>query len=215
MSVVSVNDEKKMKTQKLTRAIQETAKKDLMPTLQDKMVDTTNYIVNLLNEKGEEKVSNIQIMSIIAKKSLNEIAMSSANQTYSSQEIAIAFNLYLEMINKINEIKKFPPTVESFCNFMSISHKTFNNWMVDPEKREIMEYIQSYILGVYSVGGLTGDLREISSMYQMKCMGKVEQTQPVVIKHETTTNIDEINNQLAALKRDNIIADAEYEVIDE
>ena len=151
---------------------------------------------------------------MIAKKSISEIAMAGTNIGYTSEEIACGFDLYLDMINKINEIKKFPPTVESFCNFMGVSRSTYNNWCVDPEKRNILDYINSYILGVYSVGGMTGDLKEISSMFQQKVLGKVEQQQPQVIKHEITTDIDDINKQLAALKQDNIISDAEYEVVE-
>lgn len=73
----------------------------------------TNYIVDLLDEKGEENVNNIQIMSLIAQRSMLEIA-NVCNLTFTPYEINIAFNLYLEMINKINNNKKFPPIVESF-----------------------------------------------------------------------------------------------------
>ena len=40
--------------------------------------------------------------------------------SYTAQEIKIAFNLYLQMINRINEIKPFPPTIESFTSFICI-----------------------------------------------------------------------------------------------
>ena len=39
-------------------------------------------------------------------------------------------------IEKINEITKFPPTVESFSLFIGISHSTYNKWLVDSDKLE-------------------------------------------------------------------------------
>jgi len=197
-------DKKAMAKQALLKKIQEETKEQLLPTLKQKTNELTDYIVNLLREKGEEEVNNIQIMSLIAQRSMLEIA-NAGNITYTPQEIMIGFNLYLEMIAKINEIKKFPPTVESFALFMGISRTTYNNWLVDLEKKDVMDYIHSYLLGVLSTGGLTGEMKEISAMYQQKVMGKVEQTTPITIKHETTTNIEDIQKQLQALKREKVI----------
>ena len=207
------NREKKIQEQEqLVNQIREETKDLLLPTLKEKTTELTNYIVDLLKNKGEEKVNNIQIMSLIAQRSMLEVA-NVGNITYTPQEIMLGFNLYLEMINKINEIKKFPPTVESFSIFMGTSRSTYNNWLVDPDKREVMDYIHSYLLGVLATGGLMGEVREISAMYLQKTMGKVEAQQPIVVKHEKATDIDDINRQLEALKRDNVI-DAEFEEIE-
>lgn len=203
------NKEKKLQEQEqLVTQIREESKEKLIPTLKEKTNELTNYIVELLKNKGEEKVNNIQIMSLIAQRSMLEVA-NVGNITYTPQEIMLGFNLYLDMINKINEIKKFPPTVESFSIFMGISRTTYNNWLVDPDKREVMDYIHSYLLGVLATGGLMGEVREISAMYLQKTMGKVEAQQPIVVKHEKVTDVDDINKQLEALKRDNVI-DAEW-----
>lgn len=197
-------EKKKIEQEKMINKIKEETKEQLLPTLKKKTNELTNYIVELLKNKGEEKVNNIQIMSLIAQRSMLEIA-NVCNVSYTPQEIMIGFNLYLEMINKINEIKKFPPTVESFCLFMGISRTTYNNWLVDADKRTVMDYIHSYLLGVLATGGLMGEVREISAMYLQKTMGKVEAQQPIVVKHEKVTDVDDINRQLEALKKDNII----------
>nr|DAR26659.1 MAG TPA: DNA-packaging protein small subunit [Bacteriophage sp.] len=205
--------EKKIREkEKLINQIQTTSKEQLLPTLKSKTNELTNYIVDLLKNKGEEKVNNIQIMSLIAQRSMLEVA-NVGNITYTPQEIMLGFNLYLDMINKINEIKKFPPTVESFSIFMGISRTTYNNWLVDPDKREVMDYIHSYLLGVLATGGLIGEVREISAMYLQKTMGKVEAQQPIVVKHEKVIDVDDINRQLEALKRGNVI-DAEFEEVE-
>lgn len=211
-SNIKARDKKIQEKQQLINQIKEESKEKLIPTLKEKTNELTNYIIELLKNKGAEKVNNIQIMSLIAQRSMLEVA-NVGNITYTPQEIMLGFNLYLEMINKINEIKKFPPTVESFSIFMGISRTTYNNWLVDPDKREVMDYIHSYLLGVLATGGLMGEVREISAMYLQKTMGKVEAQQPIVVKHEKVTDINDINKQLEALKKDNII-EAEFEEVE-
>ena len=195
-------DKHEMEKRELVNKIKEQSKEMFLPTLQDKINETANYIVDILKQKGED-VSNIQIMSLIARRSMYEVA--GIHMTFTPQEILISFNMYLEMIEKINEITKFPPTVESFALLLGISRSTYNKWLVDPDKLEVIEYINSYMLGTLSTGGLTGELREISAMFQQKVLGKIEAQAPVVIEHKKEVSIDEINEQLNALKSKKII----------
>lgn len=200
---------KKVAQENLIKSIQNSSKNDLLPALKSKMEETTNLIVNLLNEKGEDRVNNIQIMSLISKGSLRETALG-GNIEYTAQEIKAGFDLYLDMILKINEIKPFPPTIESFTNFMGVSRMEFSNWLVDIDRKSVAEYINSYLTGVLATGSLTGDLKEVSSIYIQKTMGKVEQTAPTIIEHKKVTDVNEIQEQIAMLKKDNVI-DAEWE----
>lgn len=204
------NHDKKVAQQDLIKAIQKSSKQDLLPELKTKMEETTNLIVKLLNERGEDCVNNIQIMSLISKGSLRETALG-GNIEYTAQEIKAGFDLYLDMILKINEIKSFPPTIESFTNFMGISRMEFSNWLVDIDRKSVAEYINSYLTGVLATGSLTGDLKEVSSIYIQKTMGKVEQTAPTIIEHKKVTDISEIQNQIDMLKKGNSIIDAEWE----
>jgi len=204
-------DKKEIEKRNLINQIQKETKDKLLPTLKEKTNKVTNYIVGLLKEKGEDNVNNIKILSIIAQRSMLDI-INCGNNSYTPYEIMIGFNLYLEMINKINEIKKFPPTIESFSMFLGISRNTYNNWLADVDKKEVMDYIHSYLLGMLATSTLTGEVREISGMFLQKTMGKTEQSQPITVKHEITTNVDEIQKQLDALKKENII-DGEYEEI--
>lgn len=204
------NHEKKVAQQNLIKSIQKKSKEQLLPELKKKMEDTTNLIVDILKEKKD--ISNIQIMSLISKGSLKETALG-GNMEYTSQEIRAGFDLYLDMILKINEIKPFPPTIESFTNFMGVSRMEFSRWLVDIERKAVAEYINSYLTGVLATGSLTGDLKEVSSIYIQKTMGKVEQTAPTVIEHKKVTDVSEIQEQIAALKKDKII-DAEWEEIE-
>lgn len=199
------NHKKELAKQKLVEEIKEESKALLIPNLKEKMKETTDLIVKLLKEKD---INNIQIMSLIAKGSLLDTALA-GGMSYTPQELKIGFDLYLDMINKINEIKSFPPTVESFANFMGISRETYSNYLVDYERKDVMNFIHSYLLGTLATSSLTGETKEISSIYLQKVMGKVEQTQPIVVEHKKVTDINEIQEKLAHLKKDNII-EADY-----
>lgn len=201
--------EHKIAKQDLVKKIQESSKKDLLPELKQKMEDVSNKIVTLLNENGKNTLNNIQIMSLIAKGSLRETAVG-GNIEYTAQEIRAGFDLYLDMIYKINEIKDFPPTIESFMNFMGVSRQEFDKWSSDIERKSAAEYISSYLTGVLAAGSLTGDLKEVSSIYIQKTMGKIEQQAPTVVEHKKVTDLDEIRDRINSLKQSNVI-EADWE----
>lgn len=203
----SREDKEKVTKQKTIKKLQEEARTLLLPSLQEKVKELTDLILNKIDVN--KNTNNIQIMSMIAKASTLD-NFYAGNISYTPQELRIGFDLYLEMINKINDVKPFPPTVESFAAFMGISRATYNNYLTDPERRDTMEYINSYLLGVLATGSLTGELKEISSIYQQKALGKVELTAPITIEHKKTENIDDIKAKLESLKKDNII-EATYE----
>lgn len=199
-------DKKEITKQKLINEIKEESKEMLLPNLKDKMQKTGDLIVDMLKKK---EVNNIQIMSMIAKASLLDTALA-GGVSYTPQELRIGFDLYLDMINRINEIKLFPPTIESFTAFMGISRETYNNYLVDYERKDVMNYIHSYLLGMLATSSLTGEVKEISSIYLQKSMGKIEQVQPIVVEHKKTADINEIQEKLKSLRNENII-EASYD----
>lgn len=202
-------DSKKTKQQLLVKEIQEKAHNELLPALKNKMEEVSKYIENRMSTG--DFLNSSQVMSLIARRSLLEIA-SAGNVSYTPQEVGAAFNYYLDMIDKINQIKKFPPTIESFCLFMGISVPTYNNWLADPDKKNIMDYIHSYLLGAINTSTLTKEVETIAGIYTTKTMGKIEQQAPMVIEHKKTTDVDSIQAQIQALKKDNII-EADFEEV--
>ena len=198
--------------EKIVNEIQIKAHDELLPNMRNKMLEVSKYIEEKISNNKEE-LNSSQIMTLIAKRSLSEIA-SGTTVTYTPQEISVGFNYYLDMINKINDIKKFPPTIESFCVFMGITVATYNNWLVNAEKKEIMDYIHSYLMGAINTSTLNREVDTIAGIYTTKTMGKIEKQAPVVFEHKKSANFDDISKQLEALKKDNII-DAEWEEEDE
>lgn len=76
-NIKKVNAQKDLNTvaqRNLVKQIKEETQEMLLPTLKEEMEKTTELIVKTLNEKGANNVNNIQIMSMISKRSLLEIA---------------------------------------------------------------------------------------------------------------------------------------------
>lgn len=208
---ISYNKNKEKEAEKkeeLVNQIREETKDLLLPSIRNKMNEVAEVIKEKVSQNNGLTVS--QILPLITKRSTSDIAVIQ-NKSYTSYELGEALNIYMEMIAKINTICKYPPSKGSFCALLGISRKTYDNYMVDPDKVDIMGIIDDYITTSVLTSAQLGELREISSMFTLKSQhGFVEASAPVVIEYKKETNIDDINKQLEALKRDNVI-DAEWE----
>lgn len=201
-------DKKLQQQEQLVNQIREETKDLLLPSIRNKMNEVAEVIEEKVSQNNGLTVS--QILPLITKRSTSDIA-AIQNKSYTSYELGEALNIYMEMIAKINTICKFPPSKGSFCSLLGISRKTYDNYMTDPDKIDIMGIIDDYITTSVLTSAQLGELREISSMFTLKSQhGFVEASAPVVIEHKKETNVDDINKQLEALKRDNII-DADWE----
>lgn len=205
-------DKQEMAKQELARQVQEETKGMLLPTIKNKMESVAKVIQEKVSENNGLTIS--QILPLITKRSVEDIA-TIQNKSYTSYELGEALNIYMEMVAKINTICKFPPSKGSFCALLGISRKTYDNYMCDPEKVDIMGIIDDYITTSVLTSAQLGELREISSMFTLKSQhGFVEAQAPMVIEHKKTTDEEEIRRQLDALKKDKII-EAEWVEEDE
>lgn len=201
-------DKKLVQQRNLVKTMQEETKEILLPTIRNKMEEVAELIEEKTIDNSGLTIS--QILPLISRRSTADIA-TIQNKSYTSYELGEALNIYMEMVARINKVCKFPPSKGSFCALLGISRKTYDNYMVDPDKMDIMGIIDDYITTSVLTSAQLGELREISSMFALKTQhGFVEAQQPLVIEHKKTTDIDEIQAQLNALKKDNII-EAEWE----
>ena len=195
--------------QEIAKKVQEETKDLLLPSIRNKMNEVAEVIKEKVSSNNGLTIS--QILPLITKRSTSDIA-TIQNKSYTSYELGEALNIYMEMVAKINTICKFPPSKGSFCALLGISRKTYDNYMVDPDKIDIMGIIDDYITTSVLTSAQLGELREISSMFTLKSQhGFVEASAPVVIEHKKEVPIDDIQKQLQALKRDGTIIDAEWE----
>lgn len=202
-SYKETKDKEDMAKQELAKKVQEDTKSLLLPTIRNKMNEVAEVIREKVSDNNGLTIS--QILPLITKRSTADIA-TIQNKSYTPYELGEALNIYMEMVAKINTICKFPPSKGSFCALLGISRKTYDNYMCDPEKIDIMSIIDDYITTSVLTSAQLGELREISSMFTLKSQhGFVEASAPMVIEHKKVTDVDDINKQLEALKKDKII----------
>lgn len=197
----------KVFNQEIAEEVLKQTAEEVLPSIRHKAEEVSCYLEEVLKKKNPEGLTATKILPLIAKRSMSDIAIT--NKSFTPQELAIAFNIYIEMIDKINNYTKFPPNKGTFCQMLGISRATYDNYLQDPEKIEIMRIIDDYISTTILTSAQVGELREISSMFTLKSShGFVEATAPVVIEHKTNANIDDIRNKIELMKSKTI--EAEY-----
>ncbi len=200
-------DKEIIQKQKLAKQIQEETKELLLPTIHEKMKSVAELIKQKVSDNNGLTVS--QILPLITKRSTADIA-TVTSKTYTPYELGEALNIYIDMIAEINKVCKFPPSKGSFCALLGITRKTYDNYMCDPEKVDVMGLIDDYITTTALTSAQLRELDSITTMFSLKAQhGFVEAQAPMVIEHKKTTDIDAINEQLQALKGK--VIDAEYE----
>ena len=200
--------EKKMKHQDFVLQIQEETKKNLIENISKKAEEVSWELEKLLHSKPKGLIAT-QIFDLITNRSTSNIDVIS-RKSYTPEELAIAFKIYKDMIAKINEKVLFPPNKTSFCQLLGISTQTYNNYKQDPEKAEIMQIIDDYILGNILTSAQIGQLEKITSIFASKAQhGLVEATTPIVIEHKKEQNIDAIKKRIAEINGE--VFEASYE----
>jgi hypothetical protein len=209
MARKDVVHKKKTDNQDIAKSIQEKAQKNLLPNIQNKAMEVAEFIANEF--EGETKgLTAAQVFNVIANRSISDIA-SITNKAFTPQELGIALNIYIQMMSEINKYIKMPPSKNTFCLLLGISTSTYNNYLQDPEKVEIMNIIETYITGIKLTSAELGELKEISTMFDLKSQhGFVEAQAPITIQHERKLDIDDIRSQLREIKSGRVI-EAEYE----
>lgn len=207
--------QKKIEQQNLVASMQKIANDNLLPDIKEKAEKVSEYIKNELEkdiETEKKGLSVTKIHSLITHRSMSELA-TAGNKSFTIQELAIALNIYIEMINEINKYTKFPPSKGSFCMMLGISTITYNNYLQDPEKCEIMRIIDDYITTTIISSAQLGEIREIMTMFSLKTLhGFIEAQAPTVIEHKSSIDIDDIQAQLSQLKKGKVV-DADWEEI--
>lgn len=200
-------DEQVLQHQELVKEIQESTKSSLLLNVRAKAEEVSRELEKVLPDTSG--LTSAQIFNLITSRCVSPVDIVS-KKTYTAEELAIAFQFYKEMIAKINEKVSFPPNKLTFCQLLGISSTTYNNYKEDPEKAEIMQIIDDYILGNILTSAQVGQLEKITSIFTAKAQhGLVEATTPVVIKHEKEMDIETIKQKMSEIKRNAI--EAEYE----
>lgn len=123
---------------------------------------------------------------------------------YSAEKLGIIWQLYEEMIGKINaEIGMVVPNLSHFCSFAGIRVSTFKSFKNSPDEdmRVVAEKIEDGCYDSNVTLAQMGYLKERTTVYRMKSeQEKVEREQPVVHIHSEGVNLTQINQRINQLK---------------
>lgn len=123
---------------------------------------------------------------------------------YSAEKLGIVWQLYEEMIGKVNaKIGILVPNLSSFCAFAGIRLATFKRYKssVDESMRIVVEKIEDGCFDSNVMLAQMGYVKERSTVYRMKSeQERVEKEAPQVHIHKDVTDLNAIRNRLNEIK---------------
>ena len=156
-----------------------------------------DFKYDLAHIDDETKLTAPQIDRLIRSKNLL------GNPLYSAEELAILFEYYRLFVSEISQKTKYIPTKKNFCAFAGMSSTTYDNYLTDGDqaKIEVMKMIDDYITDMALTMAQNKEIDNVTTIYRSKAEhGMVEATAPIVFKHETDVNIDDIKETIKILK---------------
>lgn len=178
-----------------TEMIEKEYKEGLKDHLEQKLFDLKYALTHFMRE--ESHLNLVEIDKIIRGKTLLGQSM------YSAEELAIVFDYYREFIGEINKVMRYVPSKKNFCAFAKMSSNTYDNYLIngDSQRIDVMKMIDDYITDISLTLAQNREIDNVTTIYRSKAEhGMVEATAPIVIKHEADINLDEIKEQVKALK---------------
>lgn len=211
-----IDENNKIKVRKLEEFYVNGTVSDLIPELnkqKDKMVEKMieyakeNKMACKWDKDGYPVDYTVEIKPIVINnyffKSI--VPLGSKIPTYSAEQIAMAFDYYMDIITNINvHIGNYPTSLTTFCKFLGISMATLRNYRnsEDMDMRNIVEKIYDQIGEENLTMSQMGVAKEKSTLFRLKTQNEiVEKATPNVnITYKTTINKDDLENKLDKYK---------------
>lgn len=211
-----IDENNKIKVRKLEEFYVNGTVSDLIPELnkqKEKMVEKMieyakeNEIACKWNKDGDPIDYTVEIKPIVINnyffKSI--VPLGSKIPTYSAEQIAMAFDYYMDIITNINvHIGNYPTSLTTFCKFLGISMSTLRNYRnsEDMDMRNIVEKIYDQIGEENLTMSQMGVAKEKSTLFRLKTQNEiVEKATPNVnITYKTTIDKDALENKLDKYK---------------
>ena len=171
--------------------------KNNLPEYMDSRLN--EFIEKVRECKSGAGLSTIEINSLIRAKNMYGIV-----PQYSVEELSVIFEYYQQFMVAINKITKYIPTKKNFCAFAGISTVTYNSWLnsADETRAELMRNIDDYISDTMLSAAQVKEVDNITTMFRAKSEhGMTEAVAPIVVEHKTEINMEQIQAQIAALKK--------------
>lgn len=187
-------EEKKELTKLEGKLIEKEYKEGLKDHLEQQLFDLKYKIKRV---DPDNKLTLIEIDRLLRGKSLI------GGVLYSAEELSLLFDYYREFIGEINKVTRYIPSKKNFCGFAKMSSSTYDSYLIngDAQKVEIMKMIDDYITDISLTLAQHREIDNATTMFRAKAEhGMIEATAPIVIKREEQVNLDEIREQIKALK---------------
>lgn len=110
------------------------------------------------------------------------IKVAGLSPSYSADEISLAFDFYMDCVEKLNEAHPYTPKKEDFCHMINISTNTFDRWQTshsDENMRNVCDKIQDYFVARVADGAFCGQIDKIYAMFHQKSSNKQRDNDPV------------------------------------
>lgn len=189
-------EENKKELRKLESKLIEKKYKDTLKEYMEQRLFDLKYELNHINLEGS-KLTLVEIDKLLRGKHLV------GTQLYSAEELAMVFDYYREFISEINKVVRYIPSKKNFCGFAKMSSSTYDSYLIngDSQRIEIMKMIDDYITDIALTLAQHREIDNATTMFRSKAEhGMVEATAPIVIRRENDINLDEIKQQVEALK---------------
>jgi hypothetical protein len=127
---------------------------------------------------------------------------------YSPKELFVIFDVYKDVVSKINNYTLFVPSKKNFCAFAGITTATFNKYLQsnDEEKRNVAMMIDDYVTEMNIDASKMRKIDNQTTIFDMKAThGMIEANAPVIITHTTQTNLDDVMSRIEAIKQGRVI----------
>lgn len=111
------------------------------------------------------------------------IKVAGFSPTYSADEIAIAFDFYMQCTEELNKYDMYIPQKHDFCRMMNISTDMFNNYMTtsnDEQMRETCKKIEDYCSSFVDKAALAGRFgKSIYPVFYQKSVNSRRDNDPI------------------------------------
>lgn len=168
---------------------------------------TTALATELKDFSGLKETRIHQLISRDSYLSINEGVVK-----YTPTELMIVFEVYKEIVVKVNEIVLFVPSRASFCSFAGFSTITFKNNLQSPndDTRNAYQIIEDYIIEMNMSSSKMRKTDAATSIFEMETVHQmVKATTPQIINVNHSDNYESIKNRILELQNREIV-DADF-----
>lgn len=174
--------------------------------IEDKLVKYLEDNKQVVYTKEGTQITKPNVNPLLIQKyffqSINPLV--NVEPVYSAEKLGIIWQLYEEMIGKVNaKIGVLVPNLSSFCAFAGIRLATFKRYKssVDESMRIVVEKIEDGCFDSNVMLAQMGYVKERSTVYRMKSeQERVEKEAPQVHIHKDVTDLNAIRNRLNEIK---------------